>query len=149
MTNIFKETIEAVEQGSRFWIDFQTRSLKVNGKYVIKDGQYEGVLGIEIPANPLERIEELFHRYHHSIPSERSEHKRRSYFRALDEHELDDEDMLYGVGREQAQVELELYILCAILQGKLVWNDFAEGKWFWQSTSESSLILLKNWIVNN
>lgn len=149
MTNIYQETIEAVERGSRFKIDFQYRSLKVDGKYVIKDGKYEGDLGIEIPKNPLPKIELLFHQYRHSIPSERSENKRNYYFRALAEHELEDDDMLYGKHREIAQVELELYVLCAILQDKLVWGDFAKGKWFWQSCSEPSLIILKKWIINN
>lgn len=149
MTNIYQETIEAVERGSRFKIDFQYRSLKVDGKYVIKDGKYAGELGIEIPQNPLPKIELLFHQYRHSIPSERSENKRNYYFRALAEHELEDGDMLYGKHREIAQAELELYVLCAILQDKLVWDDFAKGKWFWQSSSDPSLIILKKWIINN
>ena len=45
MDNIYQETVRAVENGARFKVDFQTRSLKVNGKYVIRDGSYEGVLG--------------------------------------------------------------------------------------------------------
>lgn len=149
MTNIYQETIEAVERGSRFKIDFQYRSLKVDGKYVIKDGKYDGDLGVEISKNPLSTIESLFHQYRHSIPSERSENKRNYYFRALAEHELEDDDMLYGKHREIAQAELELYILCAILQDKFVWDDFAKDKWFWQSSSEPSLIILKKWIINN
>ena len=31
--------------------------------------------------------------------------------------DLEDEDMLFGVGRDIAQVELELYILCQIILG--------------------------------
>lgn len=149
MTNIYNETIEAVEHGSRFKIDFQHRSLKVDGKFVIKDGEYKGELGIDVPDNPIPEIERLYHQFNHSIPSERSEQKRQNYFRALAEHELEDDDMLYGIHREIAQVTLELYVLCAILQNKLVWDDFAKDKWFWQSPNEPSLIILKKWINNN
>ena len=149
MANIYQQTIEAVEQGSRFKIDFQHRSLKVDGKYVIKDGEYDGDLGYEETSDPLAKIESLYHQFRHSIPSERSEHKRKQYFRALPEHELEDEDMLYGKHREVAQAELELYILCLILLNKLVWDDFAKGLWFWQSSKEPSLIILKKWIINN
>lgn len=149
MTNIYQDTIKAVERGSRFKVDFQRRSLKVGGKFVIKDGEYQAELGIEIPDNPLPEIERLYHKFNHSIPSERSLHKKRSYFRALAEHELEDEDMFYGSYREAAQVALELYILCAILKGKLIWDDFAKGQWFWQSPNEPSLIILKEWITNN
>ena len=149
MAKIYQETIEAVEHGSRFKIDFQHRSLKVDGKFVIKDGEYKSELGIDIPDNPIPEIERLYHQFNHSIPSERSEHKRRIYFRALAEHELEDDDMLYGIHRETAQVALELYVLCAILQNKLVWDNFAKDKWFWQSPNEPSLIILKKWINNN
>ena len=149
MASIYQEVIDAVERGSRFKINFQNRSLKVDGKFVIKDGVYKDELGIVIPDNPLSEIERLYHQFNHSIPSERSVHKRRNYFRALAEHDLEDDDMLYGRHRETAQVALELYILCAILQGKLVWDDFAKDKWFWQSPNEPSLIILKKWINNN
>ena len=40
--NIYQEAIQAVENGASFKIDFQTRSFKLNGKYVIKEGKYEG-----------------------------------------------------------------------------------------------------------
>ena len=149
MTNIYQDTIEAVEHGSCFKVDFQSRNLKVDGKFIIKDGEYKGELGVDIPVNPLAEIERLYRQYRHSIPSERSERKVRNYFRALAEHELGDEDMLYGKHREATQAALELYILCAILQNKLQWEDFAKDKWFWQSPNEPSLIILKQWITNN
>lgn len=148
MANIYQQTVEAVEQGSRFHVDFQKRSLRINGKYLIKEGAYEGDLGVDIPNNPLLEIEKLFIRYHHSIPSERSENRRKRYFRALPEHELSDDDMLYGIHREVAQIELELYILIAIIQNKIQWDEFAKDKWFWQSPTYPSLIILKQWIVN-
>lgn len=148
MTDIYNESIEKVEQGFKFSINFEKRNLKIDGKYIIKDGQYDGSLGIEPTENVLAEIERLYHRYNHSIPSARSDGKRHPYFRALPEHELADEDMLYGEHRETAQIALELYVLIAIINKKLVWDEFAKDKWFWQSPNEPSLIILKQWIIN-
>lgn len=147
MTNIYKESIEKVEQGSRFNVNFIDRSLKIDGKYIIKNGQFDGCLGIEPSDFFLAEIERLYHRYNHSIPSARSDSKRCNYFRALPEHELDDEDMLYGEHRETAQIALELYLLIAIINESIVWDEFAKDKWFWQSPNEPSLIILKKWII--
>ena len=147
MTNIYKESIEKVEQGSRFSVNFIEHSLKIDGKYIIKNGQFDGCLGIEPSDFSLAEIERLYHRYNHSIPSARSDNKRRNYFRALPEHELDDEDMLYGEHRETAQIALELYLLVAIINQSIVWDEFAKDKWFWQSPNEPSLIILKKWII--
>ena len=146
MKDIYQKTIRKVEQGSKFRINFQKRHLKVDGKYIIKKGKYEGECGIEQNGNPLEIITHLFVRYHHSLPSERSVSKRNTYFTALPEHKLSDEDMLYGEAREVAQVKLELYVLMAILTGILKWDDFAKDKWFWQSSAHKDLIILKDWV---
>ena len=137
-----------VKAGSRFSVSLEERSLRVGKSYLIKDGRYEGSLGVE-PADlqtALERIEELYRIYRHSIPSERSDGKRRSYFVALKEHELDNDDMLYGVPREVAQVSLELYVLCSILNGSLAWDEERLGKWFWQSAKYPDLVIFKKWI---
>lgn len=146
MKNIYQETIKKVEQGSKFAINFQQRSLKVDGKYVIRNSKYDGECIIEQYENPLEIITRLFVRYHHSLPSERSISKRKAYFIALPEHKLSDEDMLYGEKREVAQVKLELYVLLAIITGMLKWNDFTKDKWFWQSPEHKDLIILKDWV---
>lgn len=146
MYNIYEETIKEVEQGSRFSVNFQQRSLKIDGKYVIKNGKYEGECEIEQDGYSLEIITQLFVRYHHSVPSERSVSKRKNYFIALPEQKLSDEDMLYGEAREVAQIKLELYILLAIMTGTLKWDDFAKDKWFWQSPYHKDLIMLKDWV---
>lgn len=147
MGNIYNEAIQKVKEGARFRINFETRSLKIDGKYVIKNGQYEGTLLSPVDAEATKSyIEALYNRYQHSIPSERSDGQRKAYFQALPEQELSDEDMLYGECREEARIKLELYILCAILNGSLKWDKIARDKWFWQSPRYSSLILLKQWI---
>ncbi len=146
MDNIYKSSVDKVSHGARFRIDFPHRSLKLDGKYIIKDGKYDGELGIDKPDNPLKVITQLFIRYHHSLPSERSESKRHNYFSALPECKLSDEDMLYGEPREVAQIKLELYVLIMILNGWLAWDEFAKGKWFWQSPEVKDLIILKEWL---
>lgn len=146
MSNIYKETLGRVSNGARFSVNFEKRSLRVDGKYLIKDGQYEGNLGCPVVTDSITEIEQLFHRYRHSVPSQRSDDKHRKYFRALSERELSDDDMLYGTLRELAQVELEMFVLCQMIQGTLKWGDFAgEKQWFWQSPSLPSLIMLKKW----
>lgn len=146
MSNIYKETLGRVSNGARFSVNFEQRSLKVDGKYLIKGGQYEGNLGCPVVTDSITEIEQLFNCYCHSVPSQRSDNKHRKYFRALPEKELSDTDMLYGKSRELAQVELEMFVLCQMIQGTLKWEDFAEEKnWFWQSPSLPSLIMLKKW----
>lgn len=150
MKNIYQEAVRAVEDGARFKVDFQQRSLKIDGKYIIKHGKYEGDLGIavstleEFPA----KVTELYRYYKYSVPSERSESKSRRYFKALPEKDLADEDMLYGRRRDPAQLELELYILCQMLLG-FEWDAETMGKWFWQSTDDGDLIILRKWFEPN
>ena len=147
MDNIYQQVVQAVEGGAKFRVNFRSRSLRLNGRYVIREGNYEGNLGVEPCTEKefLSQIEELYLRYKHSVPSERSTSRSRNYFPALPEKKLDDEDMLYGERRDKAQIELELYILCQLLNG-FQWNTETLGKWFWQSTRDKDLVLLRQWI---
>ena len=147
MENIYQQVVQAVENGAKFSVDFRSRSLRLNGRSVIREGNYEGSLGVEPCTEKefLSQIEERYLRYKHSVPSERSASRSRNYFLALPEKDLDDEDMLYGERRDKAQIELELYILCKLLNG-FRWNAETMGKWFWQSTRDKDLVLLRQWI---
>lgn len=150
MENIWNEAQEKVHNGSSFRINLEKRDLVIDGKYIIKEGQYEGSLGYDtnFPVNDLLVMAEGFYwQYRHSIPSARSEARCRRYFRALPEHELSEDDMLYGENRELAQLRLELYLLIAILNSDLIWDEFAKGYWFWQSDKYKSLIILRQWII--
>lgn len=150
MKNIYQESIAAVEQGVKFKVDFQKKLLKIGDKTIIDNGKYEGNLGIELVSDITEfiaNIENLYDPYKHSMPSERSENQRKRYFIALPEKELDDDDMLYGVGRDVAQITLELYILSQILLG-FQWNEAIMGKWFWQSKVDKDLVILRKWFNN-
>lgn len=147
MNNIYQKSIRAVEDGVNFKIDFRNRSLKLNGKYIIQDGKYEGELGVPVSNEDefFTNVEELYRIYKHSVPSERSESKSRQYFMALPEKSLNDDAMLFGERRDKAQIELELYVLCQILGG-LKWDSEKMGKWFWQSKVDRDLVILRDWV---
>lgn len=147
MENIYQEALLAVRDGAGFKVDYRHRSLKIDEEYIIRDGKFEGGLGIK-PCSVeefLANMEELYRRYKHSVPSERSESKSRQYFRALPEKDLDDDDMLYGEPRDVAQIALELYLLGNIILG-LGWNAETMGNWFWQSKKDKDLVILREWV---
>ena len=147
MDNIYQNAIRIVKNGAKFQVNFQKRSLKLNGKYIIHNGEYEGSLGLRLDdeCKCLSTIETLHQRYKHSIPSERSMSKTRQYFKALQECDLSDDDMLFGQHRDEAQIALELYILCQIILG-FKWNTQTMGNWFWQSSKDKDLVILKDWV---
>lgn len=145
---IYEELIQKVSEGSRFNINFETRTMKIGKKKVIDNGEYGDKELISIKINdPLDIIENLYSQYKFSIPSERSENKRRGYFKALSANELTDEELICGERREVARARLEGFILCMILNGKLTWDEFTMGKWFWQSNNDPDLVILKKWIM--
>lgn len=145
---IYEELIQKVSEGSRFNINFETRTMKIGKKKVIDNGEYGNKELINIKTNnPLDIIENLYSQYKFSIPSERSENKRRGYFKALSANELTDEELICGERREVARARLEGFILCMILNGKLTWDEFTMGKWFWQSNNDPDLVILKKWIM--
>lgn len=144
MENIYNDSVKMVADGAVFKVNFETRSLSIGNKLIIKNGNYDGCLGFEaMPMdNVIAKLEYLYSIYKHSVPSERSENKRRKYFTALPEESLTDDDMMYGELRDVAQFELELFVLCCIITGSF---EFAEGQWFWQSTNDKDLVILKKW----
>ena len=152
MKLILDELTSRVYNGEKFHIDFEKQNMKVGNEYLIKDGSYDAseyMLATENMDISLKDhlwvIEELYDNYKYSAPSERSESKRRKYFKALPIEELTDEQLVNGGSREVAQCTLEGYILIAILIGGLYWDEQLMGKWFYQG-KDPDLILLKKWI---
>lgn len=150
METIFQKTMEAVAEGAKFSIDFKKRRLAVAGKEIIVDGICQGSLGIELDTEDQfkQKVQELYEKYAHSTPSERSEGHSRLYFRALPEHKLTTDDMLYGAPRELARCHLEFYVLCQIILG-FHWNPETMGTWFWQGDKEQDCIVLRDWFENS
>ena len=149
--DIFLELVQRVDDGESFYIDFQKRTMKVGHDFLIKNGEYDHdrqltkltSMGID---KILSTIEELYHNYKYSLPSERSDSKRHKYFKALPIEQLDDFHLLYPVKREGVQARLEGFILCAILNGDFVWDEATMGKWFWLSKNDPDLVILRKWI---
>ena len=151
---IYEELIKRVSEGETFYVNFKNRSLKIGKKFVITDGVYDDSRElIDCQYDKLESlfeiIDNLYCNYKYSLPSERSDSKRRKYFKALSINEMNDMQLIAGERREVAQARLEGFILCMILNGEFKWDENAMGKWFYQSKTDSDLIILRDWIENN
>ena len=148
---IYLEALKRVQNGETFHINFEKRIMKVGRDTIIDNGVYDTtrVLYNEESYGPqilFNMIEERYKNYKYSLPSERSDSKRRKYFKALPVDELTDEQMICGIPRETAQFVLEAFILCMILRGDFVWNEEVMGKWFYQHPSEPDLVILRSWV---
>lgn len=154
---IYGELLERVSNGENFYIDLEKRTMKVGNDFLIKDEEYdssrrlfhyspENICPMDII---LEFIEHLYRIYKYSLPSERSDGKRRTYFKALSIEKIPDEELFSATRREIAKAKLEGFILCMILEDRFVWDEETMGKWFWQSSSDPDLVILRKWIENN
>ena len=149
--SIYLELLKRVDNGETFHIDFEKRNMKVGSEYLIKDGEFDK--SKELVSGPydmrvmLDMIGELYKIYKYSLPSERSDNKRRKYFKALPMEEITDEQLMVAERREYSQAALEGFVLCMIVSGQLVWDEnIMNGKWFYQSPADDDLILLRSWV---
>lgn len=152
---IYEELIQRVSEGEIFHIDFEKRTMKVGKDFLIKNGEYDTTRDLYSVyfSTPsllaiLQIIRQLYEVYKYSLPNERSENKRRKYFKALSIDKLTDEQLIHAEKRECSQAALEGFILCMILLGKFYWDDAIMGKWFWQSKDDPDLVILRSWIEN-
>ena len=150
---IYEELIERVSDGETFHIDFEKQTMKVGNEFLIKNGEYDTSRFLfNRPGDPdditliLNTIDVLYKRYKYSLPSERSDSKRRIYFKALSMENIPDEKLFSANKRELAKAKLEGFVLCAVLEGIFVWNEETMGKWFWQSKKDPDLVILRKWI---
>ena len=88
--------------------------------------------------NVVQKIEELYAIYKHTLPSKGANSK---YFKALEFDDIADEDLVLTISRQEAKEHLENYIW---EHGKEL--DFPG--WFWQSKNDPDLIILKEWVIN-
>ena len=153
--SIYLELLERVNEGETFHINFEKRNMKVGNDYLIKEGEYEEtreLLGqafgnVHNLTDLLFELVCLYRVYKYSLPSERSDNKRRKYFKALPIEEITDEQLMTAERREYSRAVLEGFVLCMIVSGQLVWDEnVMQGKWFWESKSDPDLILLRGWI---
>lgn len=151
---IYEELVKRVEEGESFYINFKNQAMKIGKEFVIADGFYDDERTLYTDneldmSDVLSWIELLYKRYKYSMPSERSDNKRRQYFKALPVDKLTDKQMATGERREVARAKLEGFILCMIVDGFFVWDEEEMGKWFYQSDNDPDLVILRSWIENN
>lgn len=153
MNNIYRYTIKAAEKERKVRIDIIGRTLIVDGKVIIDKGNYSGELGLPVVETnvALEMIEDAYIKYKSSMPDEENNANvacRSSLFKALPSQNLSDKDLMSSEYRSIARTRLELTVLIMILNKSIDWNsEQLAGKWFWQSSKEKELVLLKKWIV--
>lgn len=150
---IYEELVQRVTEGETFYVNFKNQSLKIGKKFVITDGLYDDKRTLYTTSelemsDVLSYIEMLYKNYKYSLPSERSDSKRRQYFKALPVDKLTDKQMATGERREIARAKLEGFILCMIVDGFFVWDEKEMGKWFYQSKNDPDLVILRRWIEN-
>ena len=151
---IYEELIKRVEEGESFYIKLKNKALKIGKKFLVADGFYDDERTLyttsELEMSEIMAfIETLYENYKYSLPSERSDSKRRQYFKALPVDKLTDAQMATGERREVARAKLEGFLLCMIVDGFFVWDEDEIGKWFYQSTRDPDLVILRKWIENN
>ena len=87
--DLFDIVCREVLNGAKFAVDFKTRSLKLNGEYIVKNGISTVIQENRyVPENFLYHVEDFYRLYKNSIPSERSESRNKRYFKALPEKDL-------------------------------------------------------------
>lgn len=143
----YSELIMKVERGATFSINFKKRELRINKKLIdLKSIEWKTEDEIYFNGG-LNSLYPFYYVYKHSVPSERSEHASKHYFKALSVQELSDNDFMYGMPRELARFHLEMALLYEIVFGNLKWDDQTMGAWFWQSPDDKDFIILKEWVI--
>lgn len=141
--DIMKMLYESATKEARIKINFRTRSIKINKKYLIKEGVIQDGYNINLSdTDPYEIIEQNYQIFKHSRPDKNF---RTSYFKAKKDEELTDEEFVHGESRSVARAILEGYIVCAVVTGKMYWKN--PEHWFWISENDEDLILKRDWVM--
>lgn len=158
--SIYTDFLDRVQHGIEWKVDLKRKMLISGDVIYINNGKYnpeERLIGINqiIPDISIEThnqkclqvIENLYHEYKYSYPSEKSEKRRDyTYFKALKADEMTDAQLIKGTDRNYARAALEGFILCTSLAGYLTWDDKQmKNHWFYQG-KDKDLIILKKWI---
>jgi hypothetical protein len=139
--SIYSELLERVERGAKFKIDLVQKTLKIDGKEIVLEGNL--IDGTDVNScNPWDTLETLYFNYKRSVPS--SHHNgNKPYFKACSVEDLNDDEIAFNEPRNQAQFALEAYVLLAGLSN---WFDWKNDKhWFWQSKMFPELVCLREW----
>ena len=143
MSSIYRELLEKVEQGSKFKIDLVGKTLKIDGKEVVLEGNLIDGTDVDLSFGSWDILEMLYGQYKRSVPSERH-NGNKPYFKAVSVEDLTDSEIAFNASRNYCQAQLEGYVLLGSLSGLLEWKN--ENHWFWQSKHDKDCIVLKEWI---
>lgn len=141
--SIYRDLLERVDRGAKFNINLVEKTLKIDGKEIVLEGELinkDDLIRIGItPSHPIENIEQLYAIYKRSVPS--AHHNgNKPYFKAMSVEDLTDDEIAFNWNRSCAQAALEGYVLL----GGLIWGN--DEHWFWQSSNDKELIILREWI---
>ena len=157
--SVFMELMQAVDMGLRCKVNLETKSLHIDRKPVIENGVLLGERRELLESSDLDEFEDLlvgtfsfpwatidylYDRYKYSMPTKNSK-VNKPYFKAEDAGKITVQQMANRHHRDKAQMMLEGYILFTSLMGYLEWEN--PDYWFWQSTTDKDLVVLKKWIT--
>ena len=141
--DIMDTLFDEVSQEKPFYINIKKRTIKVNKKYLIKEGVIQNGYTINLSnRDPYEVIQVNYEIFKTSRPDRNC---KRSYFKAKSSDELTDKEFVIGESRSLAQAILEGYIVCAIVTNKMYWKN--PKHWYWVSPRDKDLILLREWVL--
>ena len=137
-----------VDHGVPFRVDLAKKNMTVGSTKIVEDGKFFGTVSDLdlVNGDVMRTLDDLYAVYKRSVPGERDCRRERngSQFHAVPFDELTDDDVLYNARRNEARYDLEAFVLFAILNGQLKWND-EWGTWFYKSPKDRDLVLLKDW----
>ena len=139
--SIYRDLLEKVERGAKFNINLVEKTLKIDGKEIVLEGNLIDETDVG-SGSPFDILETLYLSFKRSVPSE-SHNGNRPYFKCVSVEDLTDDEIAFNEPRSRAQFELECYVLFASVLGWLKMEN--ENHWFWQGT-DKELVVLKEWI---
>jgi hypothetical protein len=140
--SVYSELLDRVSKGSKFNINLVQKTLKIDGKEVVLEGNLIDRNDVNLSFDCWEVLEMLYSQYKRSVPSERHLGSK-PYFKADSVEDLTDSEIAFNASRNYCQAQLEGYVLLAALNGWLEWKN--EKHWFYQA-HDKDLVVLKEWI---
>lgn len=140
--SIYSDLLERVERGARYKINLVDKTLKIDGKEIVLEGNLIDETDVG-NGNPWDILETLFLSYKRSVPSEKH-NGNKPFFKADSVEDLSDDEIAFNEPRGLAQFALEAYVLFASVLGWFDWQN--EKHFFWQSKVFPECVVLREWI---
>ena len=135
---IYEEFILGVRRGKKWHINLMKKDMKLGDKYLIKEGHFEGDLGVWSYGPVQGHLNRLYGKYKSSVPHSSS---RRTYFHAKEYEKMSMRELIENESRDIAQARLEGYLLCQILNG----YEWPFGNKYYHIGEDKDFVLLKSY----